>query len=142
MVNDLLTAVTTQLGTTFGTDYHYYVEDVKQDLRKPCFTVDMIQPMQRSRNAIVYDRIMPLVVHYFSDKPDEEKEDCYEMAEKTVECLEYLPFKGELLCAENVSWHIVEGVLQIFITYKFKTKRVVEPTPDMEILEETDTLTN
>lgn len=142
MVNDLLTAVTTQLGTTFGTTYHYYVENVEQDLMKPCFTVDMIQPMQRSRSPILYDRTMPIVVHYFTDNPLELKEDCYEMAEKTVECLEYLPFNGKIIRAENISWHIVEGVLQIFMTYKFKTMKVVESAPDMEILEETDTLTN
>ena len=142
MVNDLLTAVTTQLGTTFGTTYHYYVDDVKQDLKKPCFTVGMIQPIQRSRSPILYDRTMPLVVHYFTDNLDELQTDCYEMAEKTVECLEYLPFNGKIIRAENISWHIVEGVLQIFMTYKFKTMKVVDSAPDMEILEETDTLTN
>ena len=66
MVNEFLNAVTTQLGTTFGANYHYYVENVEQGLIKPCFTVDMISPLQRSRSPILYDRTMPLVVNYFN----------------------------------------------------------------------------
>ena len=65
MVNDFLNAVTKQIGKTFGTTYHYYVENVEQGLIKPCFTVDMLTPLERSRSAILYDRTFPLVVHYF-----------------------------------------------------------------------------
>ena len=45
MVNDLLSAVTKQLGTTFGNSYRYHVEDVEQGLKKPCFTVDLLIPL-------------------------------------------------------------------------------------------------
>ena len=88
MVNTFLKAVTKQLGTTFGTDYHYYVEDVSQNLTKPCFTVDMLIPLQRSKSAILYDRTMPLVVHYFSDSKTNLKNDSYSIAERLIECLE------------------------------------------------------
>jgi hypothetical protein len=126
MVNSLLTAVTKQLGTTFGTSYHYYVENVEQGLQKPCFTVDMLIPLQRSRSPVLYDRTMPLVIHYFSDSEKDLKKDCYAMAENTVECLEYLPFQNTLLRGEDISWQIVDDVLQIFVTYKFTTKVVTE----------------
>ena len=67
MVNDILDAVTKQLGKTFGNSYHYYVEDVQQNLTLPAFTVDMLIPLERSKSPVLYDRTMPLVVHYFSD---------------------------------------------------------------------------
>ena len=67
MVNALLNAVTKQLGTHFGIKYHYYMEDVEQNLTKPCFTVDTLIPIQRSKSPILYDRTIPIVVHYFSD---------------------------------------------------------------------------
>ena len=126
MVNSLLNAVTKRLGTTFGDPYHYYVENVEQNLTKPCFTADMLIPIQRSTSAILYDRIMPIVVHYFSDSKQNLKSDCYAMGERIVECLEYLPFNDTVLRGEDISWQIVDDVLQVFVTYRFKTRRVIE----------------
>ena len=132
MVNSLLNAVTKQLGTTFGTTYRYYVEDVEQNLTKPCFTIDTLIPLQRSRSPVLYDRTMPLVVHYFSDSKTNLKKDCYGMAEQVVECLEYLPFESTLLRGEDISWQLVDDVLQVFVTYKFTTQRDVELEDSME----------
>ena len=137
MVNDFLDAVTTQLGKTFGTTYHYYVENVEQGLTKPCFTVDMITLVERSKSAILYDRTMPLVVHYFGKNPKTIKRDCYGIAEDLVSCLEYIPFKNTIIRGENISWHLVDDVLQVFVTYKFTTKKDIPSEYDMEDLEET-----
>lgn len=123
MVNKILDAITVQLGKTFGTNYHYYVEDVKQTLKTPCFTIDMIQPLERSRSPILYDRTMPVVIHYFHDDKTTLKKSSYDVAERTVECLEYLPVDNNIIRGENLSWHMVDGVLQIFVTYRFITKR-------------------
>ena len=133
MVNSLLNAVTTQLGKTFGTSYRYYVEDVKQGLVKPCFTIDCIIPIMRSKSPVLYDRTMPIVIHYFSDSTTNIKQDCYSIAEQVLECLEYLPFNETLLRGENLSWQIVDDVLQIFVTYEFTTAKVSE-TFNMEYL--------
>ena len=141
MVNSFLNAVTKQLGTTFGTSYRYYVENVKQNLTTPCFTVDLLTPMERSKSPVLYDRTMPLVVHYFSDSKTNLKQDCYSMAERVLECLEYLPYQSSVLRGENISWQIVDDVLQIFITYKFTTIRVEEIAENMEDLHETITRT-
>lgn len=135
MVNKFLNAVTKQLGTTFGNKYRYYVEDVEQDLIKPCFTVDILIPLQRSKSPVLYDRTMPLVVHYFSDSENNIKNDCYTMSEQIVECLEYLPFEGTLIRGENISWQMVDDVLQVFVTYKFTTKKIVEVEDAIETLE-------
>ena len=122
MVSDFLNAVTIQLGTTFGSTYKYYVENVEQGLTKPCFTVDMLTPLERSKSAILYDRTMPLVVHFFNEKSKTSKMDAYKIAEQLVECLEYIPFKNTLIRGENINWHMIEDVLQLFITYRFTTK--------------------
>ena len=132
MVISLLNAVTKQLGTTFGTGYRYYVENVEQNLTKPCFTIDMLMPMERSKSPVLYDRTMPLVVHYFSDSKTNLKQDCYSMAERIVECLEYLPYQRSILRGENISWQIVDDVLQIFITYKFTTIKTDGTADNME----------
>lgn len=137
MVNSILNAVTKQLGTTFGNSYHYYKENVEQGLIEPCFTVDVLLPLQRSKSPVLYDRTMPVVLHYFSGSKENKKNDCYAMSERIIECLEYLPFKGALLRGEDISWEIVDDVLQVFITYKFTTMRVEETADAMDSLEKT-----
>lgn len=141
MLNSFLNAVTTRLGTTFGTDYRYYVENVEQGLTKPCFTIDLLQPIERSRSPRLYDRVMPLVVHYFSDSKTDLKNDCYSMSERVLECLEYIPFQNSMLRGEDISWHIVDDVLQIFITYRFTTVMSQETEDNMEEILENITRT-
>ena len=129
MVNSFVDAVTTQLGNTFGPTYHYYFEDVEQNLSTPCFTVDLLLPTERSRSPVLYDRTMPLVLHYFSDSKTNMKKDCYNIAERVIDCLEYLPFQDKLFRGENISWQIVDDVLQVFITYKFVAKKAPSEAP-------------
>lgn len=142
MVNSFLDAVTTQLGKTFGTDYSYYVEDVQQKLTLPAFTIDLLMPLERSRSPQLYDRTMPLVIHYFSDNKKNLKRDCYDIAERVLECLEYLPFKDTMIRGEDISWQIVDDVLHIFVTYKFRTIMSRETAENMEEILENITRTN
>lgn len=135
MVESLLNAVTKQLGTTFGNKYRYYVEDIEQNLTKPCFTVDMLLPTKRSKSPVLHDWTMPIVIHYFSDSKTNLKQDCYSMGEQVVECLEYLPFKDVLIRGEDISWHIEDDVLKIFITYKCTTARTIEVDDAVEAFE-------
>lgn len=137
MVNKVLNAVTVQLHSTFGDSYKYYVENVEQNLKKPCFTIDTIIPLQRSKSPVLYDRTMPMVIHYFTEDKKDTKTDCYAKAEQIVECLEYLPFETTILRGENISWQIVDEVLQVFVTYKFTTAKVIDPVDKMAILDET-----
>lgn len=136
MVNSILDAVTKQLGTTFGKKYRYYTEDVEQGLVKPCFVAKCLMPIVRSRSPILYDRTMPIVVHYFSDSKNQVNEDCYTVSEQVIECLEYLPFENTLLRAENISCQMMDDVLQVFLTYRFTTSKVVEVGDNMESLTE------
>lgn len=135
MVNSILNAITKQMGDRFGSDYAYYVENVEQNLRTPCFTIDMLNPTLRSRSPVIYDRTMPVVIHYFGDNDKTtNKKKGYAIAEEVVECLEYLNFKDTKLRAESINWHFVEDVLEIFVTYELMTTKVVEET----IIEEMD----
>ena len=140
MVNSILNAVTKQLGTTFGNKYRYYIEDVEQGLKKPCFTVDVLIPLQRSKSPVLYDRTMPLVIHYFSDSENNLKQDCYSVGEQVVECLEYLPFKNTTIRGESISYKIVDDVLEVFITYKFTTRLITE-TEEVSVEELTTGIT-
>lgn len=135
MVNSILSAITKRLGMTFGDSYRYYTEDVEQGLKKPCFTANVLIPLQRRKSPVLYDRTMPIIVHYFSDSKQDIKNNCYEMAEQMVECLEYLPFNDTTLRGEDISWQLVDDVLQVFVTYKFTTKLVTVEEDALETFE-------
>ena len=138
MVNEMLKGISNQLYDVFGTDYKYYVENVEQKLTKPCFTIDSIMPTQRSKNRLLYDRTIPVVVHYFTGDKENTKKDCYEKAELIVEALEFVPFHGSLLRGENISWQIIDDVLQVFVTYKFITRKITSNEDNMDVLEMPD----
>lgn len=135
MVNEMLKGISNQLYDVFGSEYKYYVENVEQNLTKPCFTIDSIIPLQRSRNRVLYDRTIPVVVHYFTGDKQNTKKDCYEKAELIVEALEYVPFHNSLIRGENISYQIVDDVLQVFVTYKFITRKVTSNEDEMDTLE-------
>lgn len=137
----MLKGISTQLDDVFGADYTYYVENVKQNLTKPCFTIDAIVPLQRSRSRLLYDRTIPVVVHYFSNDTESMKEDCYTKAELIVEALEYVPFHGALIRGENISWQIVDDVLQVFVTYRFITMKLNSNEDEMETLDKANVST-
>lgn len=130
MVNTILDATTVALHNTFGDTYTYYVEDVEQNATKPCFVVGMLNPLLRSTKLDRYYRTMPLIIHYFTDKDNtlDAKKDCYDVAEKLAEALEFLPVEIEecTIMGRDISWEIVEGVLQFYITYNFYVERVRE----------------
>ena len=137
MISKLLDAVTKQLGMTFGDKYHYYVEDVNQGLTKPCFTVNPLIQLQRSKLVNLYDLTIPIVIHYFTDNHTNMKTECCSVAEQVLDCLEYLPFENTLLGSEDISWQITDDVLQIFVTYKLTTIKHGDDE-DMEVLIETN----
>lgn len=128
MVNKFIDAITVALHDQFGSAYKYYVEDVEQNLTKPCFVVGTLNPLIRSTNAVRYKRTFPMVVHYFTDKKStsEAKKDSYSIAERIFDSLEYLRVDDCLIRGENIEWELVDGVLQFFITYTVDVRKELE----------------
>lgn len=137
MVNKFLDGITVALYDAFGDDYHYYVEDVKQHLATPCFTVDVLNPLSRAFkvNNYQYYRTMPCVIHSFTDNAETTKHELYGIGEKVVEALEYIVIDGRIIRGEDMSFQIVEDdVLEVFITYRFYTETVGDEKTYMEDL--------
>ncbi len=128
MVNKTLDALTVALHAKFGDEYHYYVENVPQNIQLPAFTVDLLNPLMRSESAVTYFRTMPVVIHFFSADKVTNKHTCYAVGEQALEALEYITIDGRLHRGENMELNMVEDVLQILITYRFWTETKNEPT--------------
>ena len=140
MVNKVLNSISKALYTEFGESYHYYVEDVEQATKLPCFHISVLSPLSRSVNRKDYYRTMPCVLHYFSDDKVTTNNNCYSIGERALECLEYLNLDGQLVRSEDMSFTMVDDVLQIFLTYRFWTEKV-EDLDQMETLDSTEVST-
>lgn len=128
MVTQLFDDITRALHSEFGDDCKYYVEEIEQNSQRPCFSVGALNPIIKSRSLKRYSRTTPIVIHYFTDKDNtsDAKKDCHRVAERLWQLLEYITFKGLLIRGEDMSWDVVEGVLQFFITYRFDVYKVDE----------------
>lgn len=121
MVIQLFDDITRALHSEFGDSHKYYIEEIEQNSKKPCFSIGALNPIIKSRSLRRYNRVTPIVIHYFTEKDNtsEAKKDCYSVAERLWQLLEYLPYNGGLIRGEDMSWTLVEGVLQFFVTYSF-----------------------
>lgn len=137
MINKTLNAITVGLHSIFGDNYHYYVENVEQNLTVPAFTVDTIIPIMRSTNNSTYYWTMPCVVCYFTDKKQTLKKDCYSVALQVLEAIELITIDGRLVRGQDISYQIEDDVLQVFITYKFWADKPKTDETEMESLVET-----
>lgn len=131
MVNSVLNSISKALYTEFGDIHHYYVEDVEQKSQLPCFTIDVLNPLSRSVNRKDYYRTVPVVIHYFTDNKNSTRKHSLQVGEQVLECLEYLEIENRLVRAEGMSYHFVDDVLQVFLTYRFWTEKP-ENIPSMD----------
>lgn len=115
-----LDSLTIALHSEFGNDYKLYVEEVEQNVSKPCFSVGFLNPMVTASNLVRSVQTLPVVIHYFTAKENtfDAKKDCYDVAERLWQALEYLPVSDTTVRGYNISWEIVDGVLEFFITYR------------------------
>lgn len=123
MVNSVLDSITKALHDQFGDGYRYYVEEVEQKVKTPCFTIGVLNPITRSVNRKDYRRTMPCVIHYYTDNKANAIKTSYSIGEQVLERLEYLDINGHLVRGEDMSYMMVDDVLQVFITYRFWTER-------------------
>lgn len=131
MVNSVLNSISKALYTEFGDTHHYYVEDIEQNSQLPCFAIDVLNPLSRSVNRKDYYRTVPVVIHHFTDNKTSTRKNSLGVGERVLECLEYLEIDGRLVRAEDMSYHFVDDVLQVFLTYRFWTEKP-DTTPSME----------
>lgn len=125
MVNDVLDAITVGLHDVFGDDFRYYVEDIPQKLKTPCFTVETIDYNVRSYSKTRYYMTIPIVIQFFPEDEVNSKKYSYDIGAKVADAVEYINVDGVLLRSENINYELNDDILQIFVTYSFWTREGV-----------------
>ena len=44
MINNVIAGIAIALNQEFGDDYEIYTEEIKQDLKEPCFFITLLNP--------------------------------------------------------------------------------------------------
>jgi len=134
MLNDIITGIAKTLGTTFGSEFRVYKNDVKQGFTEPCFFIATLKPEQK---PLLGDRAIwrnPFDIHYFP-KDGGTNEELYNVAEYLMFGLRYITLpNGDLLRGLSISYEAVDGVLHFFITYNMIVT-IPKELPTMETLE-------
>ena len=122
MVNKFMDAITIALANAFGSGYTFYVEQVEQKLRKPCFFAKPLNPMYTRVNRWKHKLTVPAVIYYFTDKDETSNanRDCYSVGERLHKALEYLPVEDFTVRGHGIEWEVNEGVLQLHVTYELE----------------------
>lgn len=134
MLNDIITGIAKALGTTFGSEFRVYKNDVKQGFTEPCFFVATLKPDQKT---LLGDRSIwrfPFDIHFFP-KDGGTNEELYNVAEYLMFGLRYITLpNGDMLRGTSISYEVVEGVLHFFVNYNMIVN-IPKELPTMETLE-------
>ena len=130
MINDVINAITVQLYNVFGSKYTIYPNNVKQNIKTPCFIVisvtDEMQNLLGTRKKLNN----AICIHYIPDKED--KADINTVKNTLYANMEFITcLNGDVLRGTGMNSTIDndgEGnVLHFFVNYNF-TINSVKPT--------------
>jgi len=119
VINSIIEAISIALNGEFGDDYEIYREEVKQGLKEPCFFVFCLNPQHEQFLGKRYFRTNQCCIQYFPKSDLNGQEECADVAERMMWCLEYIiayseekPIRGT-----SMKYEVVDGVLNFFVNY-------------------------
>jgi len=102
MINAIIEAISISLNAEFGGRYKIYLEVKRQGLQEPCFFIQCLNPTNQLFLNKRYFRTNQFCIQYFSEREERKKEECYAVAERLFQCLEWLEVKEDLMMENRV----------------------------------------
>ncbi len=130
MINEIIEAISISLNKEFGNDYEIHMEEIKQDLKEPCFFISCINPTSNLFLGKRYLRENLFCIQYFPRK-GRERAECNETAERLFGCLECLEISGKPVKGTRMKCEAVGGILNFFVNYDVYVQKK-ETLPAME----------
>lgn len=129
MINQIISSVGITLKQEFGSEYEMHMEEYKQDLKKPCFFIQCLQPTIQRYLGKRCQRTNPIHIQYHPRSEEHIREECNDVAERMIWCLEYISLDEEKYRGTKMKYEIVEGILNFYVNYDFFVYRIAESTP-------------
>nr|WP_296488160.1 hypothetical protein [uncultured Acetatifactor sp.] len=132
MINTLIGAISRTLNAEFGDNYECYMEEIKQDLKEPCFFIQCLNPTEELFIGKKYFRQNQFCIQYFPESKSGPNAECHSVAERLLYCLKWLPVKDSLVMGRKIHYEVTEGILHFFVNYDMFVYKVAESPPVME----------
>lgn len=135
-IKDLYDAIATRLHSLTG--YPCYYDYVRQNAEYPCFSIRLLSSEQSPELDRRYLREHLFEILCFPSESGEVKDvnaEVYAWVPKLFLVLEYIKVStGELLRGTDMSYKVVDDVLQFLVSYDFFILRELEPAEKMQTL--------
>lgn len=136
MLNKITIGIAQALNAEFGDEKKCYTDEIEQELES-CFYITPLTTNEIPLLGKRYERSYPFMAQYFP-KAKNYSAECNQVAEQLLNTLEYITADGDLIRGEDMTAHIVDGVLNFEVTYKMHVFKKRNSTDDevMENLEQ------
>lgn len=130
MINTIIQTVSITLDAEFNEkEYSLHMEEIKQDLKEPCFFIACLNPTTNLFLGKRYFRRNQFVIQYFPEFKENLQSECNAVAERMTLCLEYITtITGEKFRGTKMNYEIIDGVLNFFVNYDCFVYRVDKQT--------------
>lgn len=126
MVNEVIAGISNALYSEFG--YENHMEEIKQDLKEPCFFISSINHQNKRYPGQRYKRDNQFVIQYFPESKTDTRAECYSVAERMDMCLEVIEVDGKTIRGYNMNYEITDEVLHYFVDYNFFVRKMQTTT--------------
>lgn len=119
MINEIIDAISIALDSEFGDDYVIHKEEIKQDLKEPCFFVQLIDQSISPLCGQRYLQDNAFCIQYFPEFKSNPYAECNDVAERMMFALEYVtPLDADrAIRGTSRNYEMVDGVLSFFVNY-------------------------
>lgn len=140
MINTIIKSISITLDAEFNEkEYEFHMEDIKQDLKEPCFFIACLNPTINLFFGKRYFRKNQFVIQYFPESKEDLQSECNAVAERMTSCLEYIiTTTGEMFRGTKMKYEVIDGIMNFFVNYDCFVYRVEQDEP-METLESNTT---
>lgn len=130
MVTKIAESISSVLYSEYGCEN--YIEHIEQGLNEPCFFIQSLKPGIKKYPGKRYFKQNSFCIQYFPKSHT--KAEMYAVGENLLMLLETVPYETGSIRGTNMSYEIVDNILNFFVNYNFFVRKPDEEIPRMETM--------
>ncbi len=131
MLTEIINGISTKLFETFGENFTIYTENIEQNLKTPCFFIELVNSSRKQIVGNHYRSENTFDIHFFTSE-EEDKKEGRNVASILLEALEYITLaNGDLIRGTNMHFENVDDVLHFFVNYNVHLIQPIEKAERM-----------